>query len=188
MTRTFRLTRQFESSKLLVEGFMMALPSILWVLLIIFINICVFTVIGVQFFREKSPEQYGNIRKGLYTSFKLMTLENWTDEAETLRQAYKFGSVYFILFITTNSFILLNLLIATVVDLIREIGDRKELKRMEKQRKATLTSKPISTKITNPFFNSLPKHPTKDNGKADRINENNVKDFHVNACSKAHSY
>ena len=88
VTRTFRLTRQFESSKLLVEGFIQAVPSILWVFLIIFINICVFTVVGVQFFREKSPEQYGNIRTGLYTSFKLMTLENWTDEAELLRTSY----------------------------------------------------------------------------------------------------
>ena len=157
VTRTFRLTRQFESSKILVEGFVMALPSILWVFLIIFINICVFTVIGVQFFREKSPEQYGDLRTGLYTSFKLMTLENWTDEAETLRQAYKYGSAYFILFITTNSFILLNLLIATVVDLIREIGQKKEQRKLEKRlggRRTTVGSH-VSQKITNPFFKAV---------------------------------
>ncbi|QDZ21799.1 ion transport protein [Chloropicon primus] len=184
--RTFRLTRQFESSKILVEGFIMALPSILWVFLIIFINICVFTVIGVQFFREKSPEQYGDIRTGLYTSFKLMTLENWTDEAETLRQAYKYGSAYFILFITTNSFILLNLLIATVVDLIREIGQKKnamkDRKQEEKRRKQTAVG--VSNKIANPFFKGLlPQHakrtlsgnnsaPT-----ANPITNKNVKDF-----------
>ena len=157
VTRTFRLTRQFESSKILVEGFVMALPSILWVFLIIFINICVFTVIGVQFFREKSPEQYGDLRTGLYTSFKLMTLENWTDEAETLRQAYKYGSAYFILSITTNSFILRNLLIATVVDLIREIGQKKEQRKLEKRlggRRTTVGSH-VSQKITNPFFKAV---------------------------------
>lgn len=93
VARTLRLTRQFDASKILVEGFVMALPSILWVFLIIFINTCVFTVIGVQFFREKSPDQYGDIRTGLYTSFKLITLENWTDEAELLRQEYKYGTV-----------------------------------------------------------------------------------------------
>ena len=91
--RTYRLTRQFEPSKFLVEGFVMAIPSILWVFLIIFINTCVFTVVGVYFFREKSPEQFGNIRSGLYTSFKLMTLENWTGEAEQLRTQYKYGTV-----------------------------------------------------------------------------------------------
>ena len=154
VTRTFRLTRQFESSKLLVEGFVQAVPSILWVFLIIFINICVFTVVGVQFFREKSPEQYGNIRTGLYTSFKLMTLENWTDEAELLRTSYKYGTMYFILFITSNSFILLNLLIATVVDLIREIGQKKQEYR-EKKKLKDAGKHPTSSKTTNPFFKGL---------------------------------
>mmetsp|Transcript_7025 Transcript_7025/g.18127 ORF Transcript_7025/g.18127 Transcript_7025/m.18127 type:complete len:154 (-) Transcript_7025:52-513(-) len=50
-----------------------------------------------------------------------------------LGQQYKFGTVYFISFIMTNSFILVNLLIATVVDLIREIGQRKEMRKLQKK-------------------------------------------------------
>lgn len=38
---------------------------------------------------------------------------------------------YFILFITSNSFILLNLLIATVVELIQDIGRKKRQKMRE---------------------------------------------------------
>ena len=179
VTRTFRLTRQFESSKILVEGFIMALPSILWVFLIIFINICVFTVIGVQFFREKSPEQYGDIRTGLYTSFKLMTLENWTDEAETLRQAYKYGSAYFILFITTNSFILLNLLIATVVDLIREIGQKKNALKEKKEERKRAQTQAVSNKVQNPFFKGLLPQHTKRTISTEKnpITRGNVRDF-----------
>lgn len=90
--------------------------------------------------------------------------------------------LFFVLFITTNSFILLNLLIATVVDMIREIGYKKdekkaqkELERARKRQSTVMSASPLPLSTPPPGAASKILPPLKASGrKSTRIGMNSL--------------
>ena len=137
VVRVFRLLRQIPNLRIVVESFMLAFPSIFWVLAIILMYISVFAVMGVSFFGEDFPTLYGSVSRASYSLFKATTLEGWVEDADTVYARYSSSYVFYSTFITLNTFVLLNLLIGLIVDSIQQIGNKKrrEIKRKEEEQK-----------------------------------------------------
>merc|ERR1719389_878948 len=67
---------------------------------------------GAQDLRNK----FDNIPISMYTLFEVMTLEGWTDVARPLLGSRPMMIIFFMLFVFTSAFFLLNLVTAVVVD------------------------------------------------------------------------
>lgn len=94
------------------------------IMLIIFY---VSAVIATQTFGASSdPEMqvfFGSIGASMYTLFQIMTLEGWPDIANPTIALFPWAWIYFIIFIISTSFAVLNLFVGIIVDAMDIIHD-----------------------------------------------------------------
>jgi voltage-gated sodium channel len=114
--RALRLLRTLPRLRLIVEGVLRVLPDMGWVFLLLMVVFYVFGVIGTNLFGATFPEYFGNLGLTMFTLFQVMTLESWSMAvARPVMEAHPWAWMYFVAFVLTASFIVLNLVIGVVV-------------------------------------------------------------------------
>jgi voltage-gated sodium channel len=114
--RALRLLRTLPRLRLIVEGVLRVLPDMGWVFLLLVLVFYVFSVIGTKLFAASFPAEFGNIGDTMFTLFQVMTLESWASlVARPVMAKYPFAWIYFVAFVLTASFIVLNMVIGVVV-------------------------------------------------------------------------
>ncbi len=114
--RTLRLVTQVKSMRIVVESFLRALPGIGSVLMVMLMMMFIFAVIGTRLFGDIAPEMFGTLHDSVFTLFMVLTLEGWPDIAAQVIPHAPFARAFFVIYIAVNSFTVLNLMIAVIVD------------------------------------------------------------------------
>eukprot|EP00929_Paragymnodinium_shiwhaense_P113584 TRINITY_DN8186_c0_g1_i1.p1 TRINITY_DN8186_c0_g1~~TRINITY_DN8186_c0_g1_i1.p1 ORF type:complete len:468 (+),score=79.43 TRINITY_DN8186_c0_g1_i1:170-1405(+) len=142
--RVFRLFKKIESLNKIIVALGQAIPGMMNALLINMIFMCIYAVLAVDFFgyvgddcvanpivgvtktgRDRcfGFEYYGNFGKSLYTLFQVLTGDSWSEAVvRPIMNFYaspvdQFGSViFFISFILINGIVLINVVIAVLVE------------------------------------------------------------------------
>ena len=84
-------------------------------------------VMSSQLFGEQFPEWFGSLGSSLYTLFQVMTLESWSmGIARPVMEVYPHAWLFFIPFIFIVTFIMINLIVAVVVDAMNHLSENKE--------------------------------------------------------------
>jgi voltage-gated sodium channel len=120
--RVLRLINKVESMRTVVGALLSALPGLGSVFSLILIIFYVSAVIATNMFGHDFPERFGSLSTSLYTLFQVMTLEGWSEEiARPIMEVFPSSWVFFILFILTSTFIVVNLFVAVIVDSINSV-------------------------------------------------------------------
>ena len=119
--RAFRLVASFRQMRVIVEAIVKALPGVLWTASLLFILFYIFAVIGVTLFGQTFPEYFGNLGRSFYTLFQIMTLESWSHGiARPVMAKHPLAWIYFVPFVVTSTFIMLNIVVGVVVNSISQ--------------------------------------------------------------------
>ena len=119
--RVLRLITLVPSMKRVVGGLLSALPGLGSVTAIIGIIFYVAAVIATKIFGADFPHWFGTLGESAFTLFQVMTLEGWAmDIVRPVMQVFPLAWVFFLLFILTSTFTLLNLFIAVIVNAIQQ--------------------------------------------------------------------
>jgi voltage-gated sodium channel len=127
--RVLRLITLVPSMKRVVGGLLAALPGLGSVVAIISIIFYVAAVIATELFAVEFPALFGDLGKSAFTLFQVMTLEGWAMEVvRPVMAVYPLSWIFFLTFILTSTFTLLNLFIAVMVNAIQKEGtdDRRD--------------------------------------------------------------
>lgn len=140
--RVLRLFSLFRDLQLLALGLAGALKALRWTVILIFIVLYVCAVVITETMRhgkadgteETTVELFGTVAASLFTLFGLMSIEGWPENvrkvmAETSNHAW----VFFLPFMMFMNWVLLNLVMAVVVEKVFQIAQREALKEAEKQ-------------------------------------------------------
>jgi voltage-gated sodium channel len=120
--RILRLINKVESMRNVVGALLGSLPGLGSVFGLILIIFYVSAVIATNMFGEAFPARFGSLGQSFYTLFQVMTLEGWSEEiARPVMEVFPSAWVFFILFILTATFIVVNLFVAVIVDSINSI-------------------------------------------------------------------
>ncbi|MCX6801149.1 MAG: ion transporter [Candidatus Diapherotrites archaeon] len=123
--RTFRLFRAFPNIRPVVKGLIESISSVVFVALLLFVIIYIYTVIGVSLFNTADPEHFGSIWKGGFTMFQILTLENWNTIMVPANAAYPVGGpLYFISFIIIATMVIMNLFLGIIVGNMSKAMDK----------------------------------------------------------------
>lgn len=115
--RVLRLLTLVPSMKRVVGGLLSALPGLGSVSAIIGIIFYVAAVIATQLFGAAFPEWFGSLGSSAFTLFQVMTLENWAiGIVRPVMEVYPLAWIFFLVFILSSTFTLLNLFIAVIVN------------------------------------------------------------------------
>lgn len=163
--RIFRLLRAFPELKLMTSVLIRSLSTLFYNGLFFFIFMYLFAIIGITLFKlptvgtsdistEKalteyliqvpnapgvSPDPYGSLGETMFTLFRILTGEDWTDLRYNLVQASRMNvidvhetviTIYHVTWFVVATFLLLNLLVGAILNnyqvVMAEIRNNKE--------------------------------------------------------------
>lgn len=166
--RVLRLLKASEEVRLIVAVLGRSLNALVYNMIFFFIFLYLFAIIGVTLFKlpdqsmltlEKqqilleyiseapnapviSPDPYGNLSETMFTLFRVLTGEDWTDIRYNLTKASERGLIhspswvitsYHVLWYIISAFLLLNLLVGAILNNYQVImNEFKEKKKKEK--------------------------------------------------------
>ncbi|MGE0603673.1 MAG: ion transporter [Xanthobacteraceae bacterium] len=144
--RVLRLVSAVPTLRRVVGGLIGSMPGIGAIAFLLTLVYYCFAVMATNLFGPDFPEWFGNIAKSSYTLFTVMTLEGWNELANKVMEKHPYAWLFFIPYILTTTFTVLNLFIAIIVtamqneaDKIREAEEREH--REEQQALQSLKSK-----------------------------------------------
>lgn len=120
VVRLFKLVSMLRKLRIIVESIGRSIPSVLWTGVLLLIVLYVFDVMGVFVFGADFPDYFGNLGAGLLTLFQILTLEGWPDIARPIIETHALAWLYFVSFIVLTAFIILNIIVAIILDSIEE--------------------------------------------------------------------
>lgn len=124
LLRLARITRLVSVSpglRLIVATMLASIPSIGHVLMMLSLLLYVYAILGVQFFHEVDPQNWGNLGAAALSLFQMITLEGWADLQAAVLPAKPWAWLYFASFIITAVFVVMNLFIAVVINNLESV-------------------------------------------------------------------
>jgi voltage-gated sodium channel len=118
--RVLRLISAIPELRKLVNALLRALPSMGYVLLMMFILFYIYAAVGSFIFASINPDLWGNIMISMLTLFRVVTFEDWTDVMYETMTVYNWSWLYYLSFIFFNAFVFLNMMIGIVIDKMQD--------------------------------------------------------------------
>jgi len=138
--RTFRLISVVPSMRRVVNALFTAVPGLVSILLLLMLVLYTASIAAVQMFGEIAPAEFGHLGSALLTMFKVMT-QGWPPVADEIVAVRPLGWVFFVGYIVVTGFVVLNLLIAVIVNAmerqVMDVAAEKE-QRVERNHHAEL--------------------------------------------------
>jgi voltage-gated sodium channel len=123
--RALRLITAVPTLKAVVGGLLAALPGMASIVLLIMLLYYVFAVIGVKLYGAEFPELFGTIGRSFFTLFTVMTLEGWVEVVKSMLPKFPYAWAFFVTFIVTTTFMVLNLFIGVVVNAMQREHEKE---------------------------------------------------------------
>ncbi|KAK2156437.1 hypothetical protein LSH36_213g02000 [Paralvinella palmiformis] len=145
LLRVFKFTRYWSALRNLVASLLNSMRSIASLLLLLFLFIVIFALLGMQLFGgkfnfdiEKPRSNFDTFWQSLLTVFQILTGEDWNlvmyDGIRSYGGVNSFGvlyCIYFVVLFICGNYILLNVFLAIAVD---NLADAESLTAMEKEK------------------------------------------------------
>jgi voltage-gated sodium channel len=121
LLRIFRILRIISivpELKELVEALLQSLARCGYVMLFLFIILYIYAAIGSILFSTDDPARWADLGISLLTLVQVMTLSSWETVMLPMQALHPWAFIYFISFVFITAIVLLNLVIAVLVDVI----------------------------------------------------------------------
>jgi voltage-gated sodium channel len=126
--RLFRIVTVIPQMRKIVLALVSVIPGMASIAGLLTLLFYIFAIMSVQLFGEAFPAWFGTLGDAFYTLFQVMTLESWSmGIARPVMEVYPMAWLFFVPFIFIVTFIMINLIIAVVVDAMNDLkGDEEE--------------------------------------------------------------
>jgi len=121
--RALRLVTINGNIKKIIMALEGAIPSILNIVILMFIIFYIYAILGVQLFSTLNSGLWHNVSISLLTLFRVFTFEDWTDIMYEAMEVYPYAWIYFVSFIIINAFVIFNLFIAVIIDEMSKLNN-----------------------------------------------------------------
>lgn len=130
--RVLRLVSAAPRMRSVVTALLSAIPGLSSIIAIMLLLFYVAAVVATKLFANSFPEWFGSISASMYTLFQVMTLESWSmGIVRPVLEVFPYAWLFFIPFIMTATFIMLNLFIAVIVNAMQSEAMAVQTKNLE---------------------------------------------------------
>lgn len=121
--RLFRLITVVPQMRKIVSALISVIPGMISIAALMSLFFYIFAIMATQLYGEKFPEWFGTLGASFYTLFQIMTLESWSmGIVRPIMEVYPSAWTFFVPFIFIVTFVMINLIVAIVVDAMAEIN------------------------------------------------------------------
>lgn len=115
--RALRLISQVPTMRVVVEALLKSLPGLGSTAILLMLIFYVCGVMATVLFKPAFPEFFGTLGGSIYSLFQVMTLESWSmGIVRPVMEEYPYAWIFFVPFVVLTSILVLNLVVAVVVD------------------------------------------------------------------------
>jgi len=144
--RLFRLITVVPQMRKIVAALISVIPGMISIIGLMSLIFYVFAIMATSLYAETFPQWFGTLGESFYTLFQIMTLESWSmGIVRPIMEQHPLAWVFFIPFIFVATFIMINLVVAIIVDAMsiikkEEIEKIEEVKTSESELKTEIKS------------------------------------------------
>lgn len=145
--RLFRLVTVVPQMRKIVAALLSVIPGMASIAALLALFFYIFAIMAYNLYGESFPQWFGSLGESFYTLFQIMTLESWSmGIVRPILEIHPFAWTFFIPFIFVVTFIMVNLIVAIVVDAMNEMNTKEsthlvdEIHQSEGATKAELSS------------------------------------------------
>lgn len=120
LLRVVRIISVLPDLRILIRGMVASLRPIASMAVLATLLMYVYGIVGWILFHEEDPEHWSTIGEAMLTLFVVMTLESWPEIMGVAREVHPAAWVFFISYVLIASFLLINVLIAILINAIEE--------------------------------------------------------------------
>ena len=136
--RSLRAVSFLRSLQIIVSTLIASIPAMLSILGLLYLIMYIYAVIGIELYSSIDPRHFGNIFVAMFSLFQILTLDDWTpDFYDPNIEAAPSIFYYLASFIILQTFIMMNLFVAVIVDNLQNSQAKLE-KEDKKDNKAEL--------------------------------------------------
>ncbi len=115
--RALRLISQVPTMRVVVEALLRSLPGLGSTAILLLLIFYVGGVMTTVLFKSAFPQFFGDLGASIYSLFQIMTLESWSmGIVRPVMEEYPYSWLFFVPFVIVTSILVLNLVVAIVVD------------------------------------------------------------------------
>jgi voltage-gated sodium channel len=127
LLRIFRILRLITSRpelKKIIDMLIGAVPSIVDIVILMFIIFYVYAIIGNFLFETAPSGLWKDFLISMLTLFRILTFEDWTDVMYEGMEMYPWSWIYFVSFVVIAAFVFFNLFIAVIIGEMEKINNK----------------------------------------------------------------
>ena len=133
--RALRILSIVPQMRAVVQALIDALPGMGAVMVLLGIVYYVCAVIATMLYGGTFPDWFGTIGASLYSLFQIMTLESWSmGIVRTVMEQHPYAWLFFVPFIITTAFAVLNLFIGLLVNTLQSAVEAEKEQEMDEVR------------------------------------------------------
>lgn len=144
--RVLRLVSAVPTLRRVVGGLIQSLPGIGAIAFLLTLVYYCFAVMATNLFGADHPEAFGTMGRSAYSLFTVMTLEGWNELANNVMKTHPYAWLFFIPYILTTTFTVLNLFIAIIVTAMQNEADKIREAEMREHREEQKALEELSDK------------------------------------------
>jgi voltage-gated sodium channel len=111
----------------IVSALISVIPGMLSVIALMTLFFYIFAIMATQLFGEQFSEWFGTLGESFYTLFQIMTLESWSmGIVRPVMEIYPYDWIFFVPFIFIVTFVMINLVVAIIVDAMSILNQKEE--------------------------------------------------------------
>ncbi|CAD7288103.1 ion transporter [Campylobacter suis] len=129
--RSFRVLRllqvfsHFTSMRLVTSAILHTILAMFSVIIVLMVFYYVYALLCVNLFGAEFPEYFGDLGSSFFTLFQIMTFESWSESVvRPIMKLYPYAWILFVGYIFIVSFVVLNLIVAVIVNSLDEIKQK----------------------------------------------------------------
>ncbi len=133
LLRVVRVVSVLPDLRVLISGMIRAIPPIASMAALAVLLIFIYGMVGWKIFGEAIPERWGDIGEAMLTLFTVLTLEGWNEILFAGQEVTQFAWVFFVSFVLIASFLLINILIAIIINAVEEAREAERTQEAEER-------------------------------------------------------
>lgn len=130
--RLIRMIPAIPALRSIIDSLIRAIPALTGILGLTLLIFSIYAIIGTIFFRDVLPyEFFGSFHTSLFTLMQVVTFESWASQvARPVIQEFPWAWIYFISFIIIGALVILNLVVAVILNFLNQDESAKQIEEM----------------------------------------------------------
>jgi len=118
IVRILRVVTIVPEFRRIIDGIIKTIPRVGFIILLMSIFFYIWATIGSILFNDIDPSRWGNVGSVMLVLLQMITYDDWAAVMNDVLEVYPMAWIYFVSFLILNAFILFNMVIRIIVDVM----------------------------------------------------------------------